>query len=97
MHSKSHSTISVLQKLDGGTRKMMDLLDKAEWNNNDTSSNALESFLNVTGRSSIMKKTQLEHVSGVIKLKLVYICSFFEYQGNISLMELKSLGYTNID
>lgn len=62
-HSESHaSTCEVLQKLDDTAETLINLLDEPG-GNNDTTSNVLESFLNATGRSSIMKKTQFEYVS----------------------------------
>ncbi|EFO20799.2 hypothetical protein LOAG_07691 [Loa loa] len=57
-HSESPaSTSGVLRKLDDSGVTLTDLLNEPG-RNNDTTPNVLKSFLNATGRSSIMKKTQ---------------------------------------
>uniref|UniRef100_A0A2K6VQ82 Uncharacterized protein n=1 Tax=Onchocerca volvulus TaxID=6282 RepID=A0A2K6VQ82_ONCVO len=55
------STSEALQKFDNLTINSTNL--QVESGGNDSMSNVLESFFNVTGRSSIMKKTQFEYSS----------------------------------
>ncbi|KAL3985011.1 MutS domain V family protein [Acanthocheilonema viteae] len=62
-NSEPHASISgALQKSNNTTATLRDFLDDAGENNN-TTSNMLDSFLNATERSSIMKKTQFEYSS----------------------------------
>ncbi|CAG9538643.1 unnamed protein product [Cercopithifilaria johnstoni] len=72
-NSESHaSTSGMLQKLSDTAVTLTELLDEAR-ENNDTTSNVLESFLNATGKSSIMKKKQFEHASLKVQIGIIYI------------------------
>uniref|UniRef100_A0A0R3S1D7 DNA_MISMATCH_REPAIR_2 domain-containing protein n=1 Tax=Elaeophora elaphi TaxID=1147741 RepID=A0A0R3S1D7_9BILA len=72
-NTQSHgSTSGVLQKSNDTTDTLTDLLD-GTGENNDTTSNVIDSFLNVTGKLSIMKKTKFGRVSFEIQIGIIYI------------------------
>ncbi|VBB29228.1 unnamed protein product [Acanthocheilonema viteae] len=72
-NSEPHASISgALQKSNNTTATLRDFLDDAGENNN-TTSNMLDSFLNATERSSIMKKTQFEYASFEVQFGIIYI------------------------